>query len=192
MSYATTNLSVGESMSIVQMTPTSVGITMNFMRRQAPELARDIVCQLDRAANLAASYNLTPTQWEVLRVWPAFRQMVQEANEELGGSAGTLERARRRAALAVAEVVVQDMATISGDPKVAARDRINAAQLLADIGAVTAKQQAVVAGAGGVGFGGALIQIVMPNGSHMQIGEAEPEPKLAVIEGQATRIENDQ
>lgn len=176
-------------MSIVQMTPTSVGITMSFMRRQAPELARDIVCQLDCAANLAASYGLEPTQWEVLKVWPAFRQMVQEANEELGGSAGTLERARRKAALAVAEMVVQDMATISGDPKVSPRDRINAAQLLTDIGAVTAKQQ-IAAASGGAGFGGALIQIVMPNGAQLQIGEAAPEEKLP-IEGEATRIEAD-
>lgn len=178
-------------MSIVQMTPTSVGITINFMRRQAPELARDIVCQLDVAANLAANYGLTPAQWGVLKVWPAFRQMVQEANEELGGSAGTPERARRKAALAISELGVQDMATLLGDPKVAARDRINAFSELKDVAMLGGKQVAAAAASGGaVGFGGALIQIVMPGGASLQIGEADVEPKLA-IEGEATRIEAD-
>lgn len=182
-------------MSTVQLTPASVGITLEFMRRRAPELARDIVCQLDAASKVALTYGLTETQWEVLKVWPAFRQMVQEANEELGGSAGTTERARRKAALAISEVGVQDMAALMGDPKVPARDRINAFSELKDIACMGTKQQVAAAAAGGavVGFGGPLIQIVMPNGASLAIGEAAvdqtrlPEP----IEGEAQRIEAD-
>lgn len=175
-------------MTIEQLTPTAVGISLDFMRRRAPELARDIVCRLDSAANLAASFGLSATQWVVLKTWPAFRQMVQEANEDLGGSAGTLERARRKAALAVSELVIQDMATISGDHKVAARDRIAAANVLVEVGAVSAKQQ-IAAGASGAVFGGALIQIVMPNGTQLHVGEQEAEPQLPAIEGTAVRVE---
>ena len=164
---------------------------MDFMRRKAPELARDIVCQLDRASNLALNYGLTETQWEVLKAWPAFRQMVQEANEELGGSAGTAERARRKAALAVAEVGVTDMATIMGDPKANHRDRISAFSELKDIACLGAKQQLAAAasgGGGGVAWGGPLVQIVMPGGQQLNIGEAAVEAR-PVIEGEATVVD---
>lgn len=178
-------------MNPIQITPATVGISIDFMRRTAPELARDIVCRLDSASNLALSFGLTAVQWEVLKCWPAFVQMVQEANEELGGSAGTSERARRKAALAVAEVVVQDMAVISGDPKVAARDRIAAAELLKDVACLGSRAQVAAAAAGGaaVGFGGALIQIVMPGGGQLQIGEAPVDrPVVPVIEGESERV----
>lgn len=179
-------------MSVVQVTPTSVGISMEFMRRKAPELARDIVCQLDSAVNLAKSYGINDAQWMVLRSWPAFRQMVQEANEELGGSAGTPERARRRAALAIAEVGVQDMATIMGDPKANHRDRISAFSELKDIAVLGSKQQIAAAATGGgpVGYGGPLIQIVMPNGAQLNVGEAPKDTERPAIEGEATRVEN--
>lgn len=176
-------------MSTTPATPTVVGISMEFMRRKAPELARDIVCQLDGAANLAKSYGLNDVQWEVLRGWPAFRQMIQEASEELGGSAGTVERARRKAALAVSEVGITDMATLMGDPKVSARDRIAAFDQLKDIGGLGSKQQAAAASVGlPMGFGGALIQIVMPNGAQLQVG-APDDPALPAIEGESTRVE---
>jgi hypothetical protein len=178
--------------TVVQMSPAAVGIAPEFMRRIAPELARDIVCQLDTASNLAAMRGLTPTQWAVLKEWPAFKQMVKEANEELGGSAGTAERARRKAALAISEVGVQDMAAIMGDPKVNPRDRIAAFSELKDVAVLGAKQQiaaATAVGGGSTGFGGPLIQIVMPSGGQLNIGEIEPEPQLPAIEGEAERIE---
>ncbi|MCJ1550179.1 hypothetical protein I6N57_18710, partial [Acinetobacter baumannii] len=49
-----------------QLTPSDVGIDPSFLRRRAPELARDIVCGLDAASKLAATYGLTPEQWAVL------------------------------------------------------------------------------------------------------------------------------
>lgn len=179
-------------MTIVQMTPTSVGIPVDFIRRKGPELARDIVCELDSPANLARSYGLDEHQWQVLKVWPAFVQMTRDAAEELGGTAGTPERARRKALLAIAEVGVQDLAVIMGDPKVAPRDRINAFSELKDIAVLGSKQQiAAAASVGGaaVGFGGPLIQIVMPNGAQLHVGQAPAEEKLVpVIEGESERI----
>jgi hypothetical protein len=182
-------------MSVVQMTPSSVGISPDFMRRTAPELARDIVCQLDNASNLATAYALTPTQWLVLKSWPAFVQMVKEANEELGGSAGTTERARRKASLAIAEIGVHDMAMIMGDPKANNRDRIAAFDQLKDIAVMGSKQQlaaaAAVGGSAIVG-GGPLINIILPTGTQLQIGEASTaQPLVPVIEGESTRLESD-
>ncbi len=185
-------------MTVVHVAPSSVGITADWMRRRAPELARDIVCQLDTASNLAKAYNLTDIQWLALKVWPAFVQMVKDANEELGGSAGVTERARRKAALAVAEVGVQDMATLMGDPKVNPRDRIAAFDQLKDIAVMGSKQQiaaAAAVGGGGAaaGFGGALIQIIMPGGAQLNVGEVEPAGNgLPVIEGEAVAVEKDQ
>lgn len=177
-------------MNAQQTSPSDVGISVDFIRRKAPELARDIVCGLDGAAKLAATYGLSADQWEVLRHWPAFRQMVRDANEELGGPAGTAERARRRAMLAVAECVVHDMAVISGSERVAAKDRIAAAELLVEISGAAAKQQAAAAFTGiPVGGGGPLIQIVMPNGAQLNVGEAAPVPTVPVIEGEARRLE---
>mgnify|MGYP006894097826 CR=1 FL=1 len=179
-------------MNFVQLTPTSVGIHVDFVRRRGPELARDIVCALDSPANLAKSYGLTEHQWAVLQVWPAFVQMVREASEELAGSAGTPERARRKAALAIAEVGVQDMAVIMGDPKVSPRDRINAFSELKDIAVLGSKQQIAAAASGGgpaIG-GGPLIQIVLPSGAQLHVGEAAKEEQLLpVIEGESERVE---
>lgn len=172
-----------------QLTPSDVGIDPAFLRRRAPELARDIVCGLDAASKLAATYGLTPEQWAVLKTWPAFRQMVAEANEELSGSAGTLERARRKAALAIAEVGVHDMAVIMGDAKVSARDRINAFAELREIAGIGGKPNPATGTMGGMGGYGPLIQIVMPNGTQLSVGEAPVEPSLRTIEGEATRIE---
>lgn len=178
---------------MVQVSPTDVGIAPDFLRRKATELARDIVCGLDRPAKLAEQYGLTPDQWEVLKAWPAFRQLVAEINEELAGSAGTLERAQRRARLAVAEFVVHDMAVISGDPKVAAKDRIAAAEVLVEVAGASAKVQQTAAATGlpvgGFG-GGPLIQIVMPDGAKLNVGEAAAAPTLPPIEGESIRVED--
>lgn len=183
-------------MAFPKPTPTDVGISIGFMRRTAPELARDIVCGLDGATNLATTYGLTATQWQVLQNWPAFRQMVAEANEELAGSAGTAERARRKAALAISELGVQDMATIVGDPKANQRDRIAAFSELKDVAMLGAKQQlavATAAAAGAAGLGGPLIQIMMPSGSSLKVGEAEPAPQLVpAIDGESRRAGRDQ
>lgn len=166
------------------LTPTDVGLSLDFMRRTAPALARDIVVGLEGAAKVATSYGLNDFQWEVLRQWPAFKQMVQNANEELGGSAGTLERARRQAALAVAEYAVTDMVGIMGDGKAQHKDRIAAATVLMEIGGLTARAQAATASAVAAGavpsFGGSLINIAVP-GKQTDITEAPIDAAAAAV-----------
>ena len=157
-------------------TPLSVGITAEFMRRQAPELARDIVCQLDGAANLASSYGLAPEQWAVLRTWPAFKEMVRTAQEELGGPSGAAERARRKAALAVDAFGITDMATIMGNPKAADKDRIAAFKELREVGAIDGKNALAAAQAG---LAGPLVVINLGDGKQLSVG-VEP------IEGEVT------
>lgn len=181
---------------VQQLTPGAAGIAADFMRRKAPELARDIVCQLDSPESLARAYGLTDMQWMVLKHWPSFQQLMRETTEELAGSAGTPERARRKAALAISEIGVHDMAVIMGDGKVSPRDRISAFDQLKDIACLGAKQVAAAASASGgaaIGFGGPLIQIVLPTGAELYVGEAEPVPQLLpVIEGEATRVDGDE
>lgn len=175
------NFSVGSSMTSValQLSPGDVGVGATFWKRQALELARDIVCGLDSPANLARAYQLTDMQWLCLQQWPAWQRIMNEVNEELAGTAGTLERARRRAALSVAEFVVQDMTEISGDPKVSPQHRIAAANVLVEVGHAGAKQQAgAAASVGAVGAYGALIQILMPNGAEINVA---PAPVIAPL-----------
>ena len=180
-------------LSSVVIAPSVVGVDPQWLRRRAPELARDIACQLDNPDALAKAAGLTEQQWLVVQQWAAFQQMLREAREELSGSAGTVERARRKAALAIAEVGVQDMATIMGDPRTAPGDRIKAFDQLKDVAVMGSRSQmaaAAVGGASGPVFGGALIQIIMPGGAQLDVGgieEADPAPKPA-IEGESERI----
>lgn len=165
----------------VQLSPGDVGVERTFWKRQALELAKDIVCGLDSPSNLAKAAGLNDMQWIVLQQWPAWKRLMSEINEELAGTAGTLERARRRAALAVAEFVVTDMVAISGDAKVSPQHRIAAANVLVEVGHAGAKQQQGAAAAvGAVGAYGALIQIIMPNGAEINVASAPVIPQLGV------------
>lgn len=159
------------------------------MQRQMSELARDIVLKLDAPNKLAASYGLTDTQWAVLQIWPAFLTAVSNAKEDLGGPASTVERARRKAQLAVDEFVIMDMATISGDKKANNRDRIAAAQVLVEVGNMSSRAQIAAASASpaaGAAFSaGPLIQIVLPNGSQLGVGSVDTSAAFKAIEGEA-------
>lgn len=169
--------------TIPQLSPISVGVDLQFMQRQAAELARDIVLGLDSPAKLAENYGLTPTQWMVLSLWPAFTRMLTQAREELSGPAGVVERAKRKAQLAVAEFVVMDMATISGDRKATNRDRIAAAQTLVDIGGMGSRAQvaaAAVTPGAAASFGGPLIQIILPDGATLGVGHVQESPLPAL------------
>lgn len=177
---------------VAQLGPTDVGIPLSFMRRQAYELAKDLAMQLDREDKLAEAYNLTPFQWQILKIWPSFVQMRKDASEELCGPAGTMERARRKAALAVDAMIIHDMAVISGDAKATNRDRIAAAQVLVDVGAVSSKAQLASAGAQTPIFGGALVQIFLPNGQQMHVGAAPAgDPTLPAINGDFAVVPNE-
>lgn len=152
--------------------PLEAGIEASFLRRTAPELARDIVLQIDSASNLAASYGLTPVQWASLRASPAFRQMISAAMEELAGPVGVSERVRRQARLVLAECGVLDMAALMGDPKVSAGHRVQAFSELKEVAGLSAKTASSVGGGGG--FGGPLIQINFPDGRQFGITVDQP------------------
>lgn len=175
------------------ISPNLVGVDALWLRRKAPELARDIAIGLDTEEALAAQHGLTDQQWLVVKAWPAFQQTLREAREEMSGSAGTVERARRRAALAIAEVGVHDMAVIMGDPRSPTGDRIKAFEQLKDVAVMGSRAQVAAVAAGGSAgpvFGGSLIQIIMPGGAQLDVGgieEAEQAPR-PVIEGESERV----
>lgn len=174
-------------MTTTVLAPSAVGIPLDFMRRSAAELARDIVCAIDSADNLARSYGLSAIQWKTLQEWPGWVQLLSEIREELGGTAGTAERARRRASIAMSEFIIQDMATIAGNPGASNRDRIAAAEIVKDVSGLSAKVQQAAAAAIGApaGFsGGPLIQIIVDGKATLTVNEAPPLPPPApVIEG---------
>ena len=177
----------------VVISPNLVGVDAQWLRRKAPELARDIAIGLDTEEALAAQHGLTDQQWLVVKQWPAFVQSLREAREEMAGSAGTVERARRRAALAIAEVGVQDMAVIMGDPRASTGDRIKAFEQLKDVAVMGSRAQVAAASAGGGGpvFGGSLIQIVMPGGAQLNVGEideASIDPMSNIIDVESERV----
>lgn len=148
-------------MQPVPLDPLSCGIPREFMRRQAPELARDIVAQLAPASKLAEMYGLTTDQWEALKNWPSFRELVATTQMELGGSLGVYERIKRKAALALDTVGVLDVVALAGDAKVTPKDRLAAIDTLKELAGAG---KASVSAAGAVVGGGPLIQIVMPGG----------------------------
>jgi hypothetical protein len=172
------------------LAPSDVGISLDFMRRGIAELARDIVCAVDSPDNLAASFGLTRIQWQTLQEWPGWVQLLAEIREELGGTAGTAERARRRASIAMSEFIIQDMATIAGSPNASNRDRIAAAEIVKDVSGLSAKQQAIAAAQTGspVGYGGPLIQIIVEGKPTINVGEAPALPPPApILEGTVVR-----
>lgn len=148
------------------ISPLEAGIPADFLRRSAPELARDIVAQLDGAAKLAESYGLTAAQWEALRHTAAFRKLVAEAHTELSGPAGIAERARRKAALAVERFGIADMAGILADTKAGASARIAAFGELKAVAGLDKQQSAMTA----PGTSGPLIVISIGGAQPVEIG----------------------
>lgn len=146
--------------------PLSTGITVDFMRRQAPELAKDIVLQLGGAAELAKMYGLDTLQWQALMNWPGFREIMRRAVEELAGPVGIGERIRRQARLALAEGGVADMAAIMGSSKAGEQHKVRAFEALADVAGMTGKTSSP---SGGPVGGGPLVQINFPDGRQFGI-----------------------
>lgn len=166
----------------VASTPLSVGIPHDFLRKKAPELAKDIVCQIGGARELATSfYGLTAEQWDVLRQWPAFKELVRVAGEELSGPLGMAERIRRQCRYGLAEGGIMDLFAVIADPKQSGSVRVKGVEVAAEIGGVGGGKQTVVGG-GTVGGGGPLVVINMGNGEKLSIGSAP-------IEGSATRVD---
>lgn len=162
---------------VVAVTPHQMGISPDFMKRSAPELARDIASELDAPEALAHSYGLTPAQWGVLRDAPAFKALLDAARAELGGTAGLAERVRRKAALMMDRVGLLDIGAIMGNPQVSAAVRVDAFNSIKDLAGMSKAQPATSA----PGMSGPLIVINVP-------GPAG-EPAKSFIVGEAERIE---
>lgn len=164
-------------------TPLEAEISHEFMRKQAPELAKDIVLGIGAAKELAVGfYGLTEPQWDVLRQWPAFRALIAQANEELAGAVGMTERIRRQARYALATGGIADMAARMSNPSTAAQHVVRAGEALAEIGGVTSK---TVSAGGGVSSSGPLVHITFADGRSVEVGVNKP-----AIEGEAKRVEN--
>lgn len=164
-------------------TPIEAGISRDFMLNTAPELAKDIVLQIGSARELAVGhYNLSDAQWEVLKGWPAFRELIARANEELAGAVGMSERIRRQARYALATGGIAQMAGVMHSPKATPQNIIKAGEVLSEIGGVNTKSS-TPAGAV-INSGGSLISISFSGGRPVQVGVNAP------IEGEATRVES--
>lgn len=117
--------------------PLDTGVDLQFLRSRAPELARDIVCELDKASALAASYGLTPTQWDALKSSPGFRAMVVDAKRELGGPQGAVERIRRKAQLMLDQGCLLDLGGIVSNAAAPASARVAAFSELREVAGIT-------------------------------------------------------
>lgn len=150
--------------------PLVAGIDQGFLRVKAPELARDIVMQIDTASNLAVMYGLSPEQWDVLRATPFFREMVSRAQMDLSGSVGTAERARRKAALAIEQTGVLSMAQILTDDRATYGQKTDAYKVLAGTAGL---DKAAATPTNPQGQGGPLINIIV-QGKELAVGALIP------------------
>lgn len=167
--------------ALTAQSPLSVGISLEFMRRKAPELAKDIVTRIAGARDLATGfYGLSDDQWDVLRQWDGFKELMRQAGEELAGPLGITERIRRQARYGLAEGGIADLFGIISDPKAAAQHRIKGVEVASEIGGVTGRTMGPVGG-GSAGGGGPLVTIIMPDGRSLGIGVSQP-----AIEGSAS------
>lgn len=169
---------------------TAAGIDEKWLRTKAPQLAWDIVAQIDGAAKLATGmYGLTPEQWEWLRTSEYFTALVTTTAKELSGPAGTVEIAKRKAALALEQRGILDLAGILADEKAPGPARVAAFKELRETAGITNSGAAAVnPNAGTAGFGGPLVVINLPARGVLSIGAIVPPEAPAAIEGSAERI----
>jgi len=164
------------------VSPIAAGVDPRFMRTRAPDLARDIVGQIDTASALATAYGLTPEQWDVLRQLPAFKDLCVKAAEEITSDAGLAALAARKAAMVIDRFGISDMAQVMGDPKAGAQHRVRAFEALAEVGKLTSKTGGSGSSAGAIaaGVAGPLIQINFPDGKQFSISAAPPPERTAI------------
>jgi hypothetical protein len=164
------------------VSPIAAGVDPRFMRTRAPDLARDIVAQIDTASSLAIAYGLTLEQWAILRELPAFKELCVKAAEDITSDAGIAALAARKAAMVIDRFGISDMAAVMGDPKAGAQHRVRAFEALAEVGKLTSKTGGSGSSAGAIGAGvaGPLIQINFPDGRQFSI--TTPPPDRTVIE----------
>jgi hypothetical protein len=171
-------------MSAKQLSPTDVGISMDFMRKRASRLAFDIVLGLDDASKLATEFGLSEIQWDVLKHWAPFVQMVRAAQEELTGYTGTATKAQRQAALVMAEVGIMTLSEIALSKNAINGDRLDAIKQITEISGIVnkggAKGGSVPVSEGGGTIGGPLIAIHMPDPAKVTVKQAPVLPENVV------------
>jgi hypothetical protein len=166
---------------------------MTFMRQRASRLAFDIVLGLEDASKLATDFGLTEIQWDVLRQWPSFVQMVRSAQEELTGYSGTAVKAQRQAALVMAEVGVMTLSEIMLNKSATNGDRLDAMKQITELSGITSKAAAksgslpVAEGSGGT-VGGPLIAIHMPDPAKVTVKEAPCLPENVIESASKPRV----
>lgn len=166
------------------------GIDEDWLRERAPLLAWDIVAQIDKGEKLATElYGLTLDQWEWLRRSPHFQSMVQKTLGDLGGPAGTVEIAKRKAALAIEQAGVLNLAQIVGNDRLPAPARVAAYKELRETAGISSAGAAANPNAGTAGSGGPLVVIQMGVRGVMQVGTIVPPEQPAAIEGTGVRVE---
>lgn len=137
--------------------PLAVGVTSKFLQRDAPELARRIVAQLDTPVQLAADMGLSEDQWLILQRHPHFQRLLDDAKAEANSAAGLADRVRLKALMVLDQGGILDMAGVVSSPQAAIGARVDAFKALADVSGITKQkdQQASQVGAG------PLVQIIM-------------------------------
>lgn len=140
------------------LSPLALGVTAKFLQRDAMELARRIVAQLDTPVQLAADMGLSEDQWTVLRQHPHFLRLMEDARSEANSAAGLADRVRLKAMVVLDQGGILDMAGIINNGSLAVGARVDAFKAIADVAGITKQkdQQASQVGAG------PLVQIFMP------------------------------
>lgn len=150
--------------------PIAVGIPLEFMAREALDLARYVVAELDEPIQLARAMGLDDAQWLVLNQSTQWKQLLLKAQAEANGPQGLADRLRLKAMMAIDNGGVIDMASIMANPGAPVNARIAAFNALNDLSGLAKQkdQQAAQTGSG------PLVNIIMPkrDGAPVQIQTA--------------------
>lgn len=152
--------------------PLSSGITLDFLRIKAPDLARDIICKIDKASSLADKYGLEPAQWEALRSSEFFLNLCRRMQADLAGAQGLQERIRIKALYALDETMVLELAAMGSNAGLAAGNRIDAIKELRELAGLVNKGNAGNANAGTAAqaTSGPLVVIKMGDNREVHVG----------------------
>lgn len=150
---------LGQALAPSTPSPLALGVTSKFLQRDAPELARRIVAQLDTPVQLATDMGLLEDQWLVLQEHPHFKRLLEDARAEANSAAGLADRVRLKAMMILDQGGLLDMAGVISNSVIAAGARVDAFKAIADVAGITKQkdQQASQIGAG------PLVQIIMPH-----------------------------
>jgi hypothetical protein len=145
--------------SLPPASPLAVGITETFLTRDAMELARRIVAEIDQPLQLAVNMGLTEVQWNVLQHHPHFKKLLDEAKSEANSAAGIADRVRLKALMALDAGGILDMAEILASAHSGTANKIKAFAELKDISGLVRQKDQQAAQVGG----GPLVTIIMPS-----------------------------